>query len=169
MNEVVHGRAFRFGSEIDTDTIIPSQYMRLEPEDYAKHAMETIDPSFSENVDSGDMIVAESNFGIGSSREQAVIALQLSGIDAVIAESFARIFYRNAVNEGLPVIKLDHESIERIDEGDELELELEAGTIRNLTKERTYEFEPFTEPVKSILEAGGAVEYYTDENDESST
>lgn len=156
------GRAWRYGSDIDTDTIVPSQYMRLEPEEYAPHAMEPIDPEFGEAVEPGDIVVAETNFGIGSSREHAVIALKELGVGAVIAESFARIFYRNAVNEGLPVISTDLDVVQAVEDGDELHVDLDAGTIENRTKDRTDEFEPFTEPVKSILEAGGVVDYLAD-------
>jgi len=98
----VEGRAWRFGTDIDTDVIVPSQYMRKDPEEYARHLMEPEDPEFADKVENGDVIVAETNFGIGSSREHAAIGLKIAGIDAVISVSFGRIFYRNAVNQGLP-------------------------------------------------------------------
>jgi len=162
--EMISGRAWRFGSDIDTDTVLPSQYMRLGSKEYATHAMEPIAPDFAAAVEPGDMIVAETNFGIGSSREQAVVALKELGVGAVIAESFARIFYRNAINEGLPAITCSTDAVQSIENGDELKLDLEAGFITDLSTGETYQVDPLTEPVKSILEAGGAVEYYSSSN-----
>jgi 3-isopropylmalate/(R)-2-methylmalate dehydratase small subunit len=159
---VKRGAAWRFGTDIDTDVIIPWQYSGDKPEEYAKHVMEPADPDFYEKIDDSDFVVAETNFGIGSSREHAAIALKEAGIGAVIAASYSRIFRRNAVNQGLPPITCDLEDIRRIDEGDELEIDLEAGTVRNVTKDETYEFEPFDEPVKSIIEVGGAEAYFID-------
>lgn len=157
------GSAWRFGTDIDTDVIIPWQYAGQNPEEYAKHVMEPADPDFYEKIGKGDIIVAETNFGIGSSREHAAIALKVAGIDAVIAASYSRIFRRNAVNQGLPPIVCDLEDIHRIDEGDKLGVDLSAGEITNETKGDSYTFEPFTEPVKSILDAGGAEGYYIEE------
>lgn len=161
---VKRGAAWRFGTDVDTDVIIPWQYSGDEPEEYAKHVMEPADPDFYEKIDDGDVVVAETNFGIGSSREHAAIALKEAGIGAVIAASYSRIFRRNAVNQGLPPITCDLEDIHRIDEGDELEIDLSDGTVRNLTKDETYAFEPFDEPVKSIIKAGGAEQYYIDQS-----
>jgi 3-isopropylmalate/(R)-2-methylmalate dehydratase small subunit len=158
------GAAWRFGTDVDTDVIIPWQYAGEEPRAYAKHVMEPVDPDFYEKIDNGDVIVAETNFGIGSSREHAAIALKKAGIGAVIAASYSRIFRRNAVNQGLPPITCDIEDIHRIDEGDELEIVLSDGTVRNLIKDETYAFEPFNEPVKSIIKAGGAEQYYIDQS-----
>jgi len=164
-DHVVTGRAWRFGDDIDTDVIIPSQYMRLEPEEYAPHTMEPLDPEFASRVEPGDIIVAERNFGIGSSREHAAIALTVLGVGAVLAASFARIFRRNAINEGLPALTIDETVVERISNGDEIRVNLESGTIENLSEGWTERFDPLNEPVKSILAAGGAVEYFTgDEN-----
>lgn len=154
------GEAWRFGTDVDTDVIIPWQYAGDEPEEYAKHVMEPADPDFYEKIDDGDVIVAETNFGIGSSREHAAIALKEAGIGAVIAASYSRIFRRNAVNQGLPPITCDLKDIHRIDEGDELDIDLANSTVRNVTKDEMYDFEPFDEPVKSIIEAGGAEAYY---------
>lgn len=160
---LVRGRAWRYGDDIDTDTIVPSQYMRLEPEEYAPHAMEPIDEDFAAEVDPGDVIVAGRNFGIGSSREHAAIALKELGVGAVVAQSFARIFYRNAINQGVPVVTCDADVIEQVEDGDDVEVDLDAGSIRNHTRDWTDDFEPIPEPVKSILDAGGAVEYYAEE------
>ncbi|WP_136602785.1 LeuD/DmdB family oxidoreductase small subunit [Salinigranum halophilum] len=160
----VTGSAWRFGTDVDTDVIIPWQYAGDEPEAYAKHVMEPADPEFYEKIDEGDVVVAETNFGIGSSREHAAIALKEAGIGAVVAASYSRIFRRNAVNQGLPPITCDLDDILRIDEGDELDIDLTNGTVRNVTKDEVYDFEPFDGPVKSILEAGGAEAYYVDES-----
>lgn len=161
----VRGRAWKFGDDIDTDAILPSQYMRKPPEEYANHAMEPLDPSFAEEVSKGDVVVAGLNFGIGSSREQAVVALDRLGISAVVAVSFARIFRRNAVNEGLPVVACDRTVVDAISAGDELEVRPFQGTVRNLTTGETHEFDPIGDPVRSILEAGGAVEFYGSNGD----
>lgn len=161
-DRVIGGRAWRYGDDIDTDTIIPSQYMRLEPDEYAPHTMEPIDDRFADEVEPGDVVVAGRNFGVGSSREHAAIALTELGVGAVIAESFARIFFRNAINEGLPAVTCDMAVIQRIEQGDELEVDLEAGSIENRTKGWSDSFDRLPEPVRSILDAGGAVEYYTE-------
>lgn len=160
VEELIHGTAWTFGDDVDTDTIIPSQYMRKPPEEYARHVMEPLDPEFGERVEDGDIIVGGANFGIGSSREQAVIALDRAGVGAVLAESFARTFFRNAINEGFPVIRCDPETIAAIAAGDILEVAPLGGTIRNVTKDEEYTFQAFDEPVRSILEAGGAIPYY---------
>jgi len=161
-DRTVHGRVWRFGTDVDTDIILPWEYAHLKPEEYAQHAMEPADEDFAEKLDPGDIMVAETNFGIGSSREHAPIALKEAGVGAIVAASFGRIFYRNAINQGLPVIEADMDDIDRIEEGDELDIDLFGGTIENVTKDETYEFEAFKEPVRSILEAGGARAYYAD-------
>lgn len=161
MNEMtITGRAWCFGGDVNTDVILPSQYMNLAPEEYATHVMEPVDPDFADEVQPGDFLVAKQNFGIGSSREQAVVALDVLGIGAVIAESFARIFYRNAINEGLPVITVEPDVVQNINPKDELVVDLDDGTVTNRTTDRSYPFDPPDEPVRSILEAGGAVNYY---------
>lgn len=163
MNDsTVSGRAWRFGSDVDTDIIVPSQYMRLKPEEYATHVMEPEDPTFADRVEEGDVMVAEHNFGIGSSREHAAIGLKLAGVGAIVAASFGRIFYRNAINQGLPAIRADTETIERIDDGDELEVRVFKGVIENAAKGETYETEVPTGLLRDILEAGGAKRYYAD-------
>jgi|AntDeeMetagen192_2_1112575.scaffolds.fasta_scaffold10282_2 3-isopropylmalate/(R)-2-methylmalate dehydratase small subunit len=161
MTDAIEGRAWRFGSDVDTDVIIPSDYMRKPPEEYAKHAMEPVDQDFAEKVQEGDVIVAETHFGIGSSREQAAIALKLCGIRAIIAESFGRIFYRNAINQGLLAATADMDVIQAIDDGDSLRVDPDAGTIENETSNETYEFDELDEPVRSIYRAGGAKAYYS--------
>jgi 3-isopropylmalate/(R)-2-methylmalate dehydratase small subunit len=157
----IRGNAWRFGSDIDTDVIIPGQYMHLDPKEYAQHALEPIKPEFADEVEEGDVIVADINFGIGSSREHAAVALKHAGVGAIVATSYGRIFYRNAINQGLPVLRCDLETPEKISEGDELEIAPFDGTIKNLTSGETYEIEPIPEPQRSILRAGGATEYYT--------
>lgn len=161
MTDAIGGRAWRFGSDVDTDVIIPSGYMRKPPEEYAKHAMEPVDPDFAENVQEGDVIVAETHFGIGSSREQAAVALKLCGIRAIIAESFGRIFYRNAINQGLLAATADIDVIRAINDGDSLRVDPDAGTIENATAGETYEYDELDEPVRSIYRAGGAKAYYS--------
>lgn len=163
MIDPIRGRAWRFGSDVDTDVIIPSDHMRKPPEEYAKFAMEPVDPDFAESVEEGDIIVAETHFGIGSSREQAAIALKLCGIRAIVAESFGRIFYRNAINQGLLAVTTDMDVVQSIDDGDELRIDPEAGTIENLTTRESHDFDELDEPVRSIYRAGGAKEYYSEQ------
>lgn len=158
----VTGRAWRFGTDIDTDVIVPSQYMRFEEEKYSKHVMEPIDPDFASKVTDGDVVVAERNFGIGSSREHAAIGLKRAGIGAVVAESFGRIFYRNAINQGLPALVADASVVAAIDEGDELVVTPLAGRIENRTKDERYEVEKPDGLIRDILSAGGAKAYYSD-------
>jgi 3-isopropylmalate dehydratase small subunit len=157
----IEGDVWRFGDDIDTDIIIPWEYAHLEPEEYAQHVMEPADESFAEKVTVGDVVVAGANFGSGSSREHAPIALKKAGIGAVVAESFGRIFYRNAINQGLPVVEIDREDIGRFEEGDEISIDLEEGTVVNQTRDVTVVFDGYTEPVRSILAAGGAEQYYS--------
>ena len=134
MSEVFKGRAFKFGDDINTDEIIPARYLNTsEPSELAKHVMEDADPEFPEKVQEGDIIVAGKNFGCGSSREHAPIAIKAAGVSAVIAKSFARIFYRNAINIGLPIFE-SPEAVEGIEEGDIVEINPETGVIKNVTK-----------------------------------
>lgn len=161
MTEDIDGTVWRFGNDIDTDAIIPGKYLRQSAEVWAQHAMEPIDPSFSEKADEGDVIVAERNFGIGSSREQAVIALKGVGIRAILADSFGRIFYRNAINQGLLAARADLEDLQSVEEGDQLRIDLETAVVYNLTQDVQFEFEELEEPIKSIYEAGGAKKYYS--------
>lgn len=152
------GKVWKFGDDIDTDVIIPGKYLVFnEPEELAKHAFENIRKDFVNSVKRGDFIVAGRNFGCGSSREHAVLAIKGLGVEAVIAKSFARIFFRNAINSGLMVIEC--KEVDRIDEGDEIELDLKNGVIINLTKREKYKFNELPEFLLKIIEAGGLINY----------
>lgn len=156
---VVRGRVLKYGDNVDTDVIVPGKYLiYIDPEELAKHAMEGIDPSFPEKARAGCVLVAGRNFGCGSSREQAPVALKHAGVRAVVAESFARIFYRNAFNVGLPAVALPG-ARELFEEGDEAEVDLRAGVVRNLTRGREASFKPLPQMLLDILAAGGLVEY----------
>ncbi len=149
---LLKGTVIKYGDNVDTDVIIPARYLNTsDPKELASHCMEDIDKDFAKKIKPGDIIVAGSNFGCGSSREHAPIAIKYSGISCVVAKSFARIFYRNAINTGLPIIETDAE----IDNGDELEIDLAAGTITNLTKGETSTFPPFPAFLQGIIDAGG--------------
>ncbi len=155
--DIMKGKVWKFRDSIDTDVIIAGRYLRtFNPQDLADHVMEAEDPEFSQKVNEGDIIVAGWNFGCGSSREQAPVAIKTAGVSVVIAKSFARIFYRNAINIGLPVITADID----VDEGDIVEVNVEEGTITNITKENTVKFKPFDPTMLNILENGGLVEQY---------
>ncbi len=159
MQTVLRGRAHKFGDNIDTDIIIPARYLvTTDPSELAKHCMEAIAPDFPQRVQRGDIIVAGENFGCGSSREHAPLAIKGLGISCVIAKSFARIFYRNAFNIGLPVLECP-QAAEDIQEGDELEVNLETGTIHNRTAGKTYQAMPIPPFMRQILEAGGLINY----------
>ena len=148
-------KVFKYGDSVDTDVILPARHLALyKPEDLAKHCMEDIDASFAGKVKSGDIIVAGENFGCGSSREHAPIAIQASGVACVIAASFARIFYRNAINIGLPIFE-SPEAAGKIQADDELELDLSQGKIHNLTRNEWYQIDPFPEFIQKIIDAGG--------------
>ena len=153
------GNAHKFGDHIDTDQIIPAQYLvTTDPKELAKHCMETADGDFVKRVKDGDVIVGGINFGCGSSREHAPIAITGAGISCVIAKSFARIFFRNSINLGLPVLE-SPEAVDAIEQGDELDVDLATGTIRNLTTEQVFKAAPFEPFMMEILESGGLVEY----------
>ena len=144
---------------VDTDVIIPARYLNTkDSSELAKHCMEDIDVNFSKNVKNGDFIIAGNNFGCGSSREHAPIAIKASGVKAVIAKSFARIFYRNAINIGLVIIE-NSEIQNDIDKNDEIIVNLENGTIINKTKNKEYNFSPYPKEIQKLIEAGGLVEY----------
>jgi 3-isopropylmalate/(R)-2-methylmalate dehydratase small subunit len=148
----------KYGDNIDTDAIIPARYLNMsKSEELALHCMEDIDPSFAEEVQPGDMIVAEANFGCGSSREHAPLALKGAGVSCVVAKSFARIFFRNAVNIGLPILTCP-QAVDGTEAGQRLEVELETGTIRNLGTGETFQAEPYPPFMMDIIEAGGLVE-----------
>ena len=150
------GKAWKFGDNISTDLIAPGRlfHLRSNLPELAKHVLEDADPEFASKMSQGDFVVGGNNFGLGSSREHAPTIIKLAGVSAVIAKSFARIFYRNAINVGLPVIQCETDSI---DTGDELELNLADGTLKNLTKDFTLTFEPLPEVMRAILEDGGLV------------
>lgn len=159
--EVIKGKVWKFRDSIDTDVIIAGRYLRtFDPKDLAAHVMEAEDPNFSQKINRGDIIVAGWNFGCGSSREQAPVAIKTAGISLVIAKSFARIFYRNAINVGLPVIISDID----VDEGDILEVDVEKGLITNVTQGTVKEFKAFDSEKLHILESGGLVEQYLKTN-----
>ncbi|MGJ3230875.1 MAG: 3-isopropylmalate dehydratase [Oceanicaulis sp.] len=147
------GTAWVFGDRIDTDLLAPGYAMKKGPAELAKHTLEAVDPDFAARVKPGDMVVAGSDFGIGSSREQAAISLKTLGVSAVIAKSFARIFYRNAINIGLPAVQLDPEG--RIAAGDRLRLDLEAGKLENLTRGESFAVSPIPPHLMAMIEAGG--------------
>ena len=154
----VMGKTFKYGDNIDTDVIIPARYLSSsEPEVMKAHCMEDIDLDFAKNVKEGDVIVAGKNFGCGSSREHAPFAIKCSGISCVIAKSFARIFYRNAINIGMPILECD-EASDDIEAGDQISIDFSKGEIKNITKNKIYQATPFPEFVQDIMECGGLVE-----------
>jgi 3-isopropylmalate/(R)-2-methylmalate dehydratase small subunit len=150
-----HGTAIKYGDHIDTDVIIPARYLATQDhKELASHCMEDIDKSFVTRVKEGDIMVAGVNFGCGSSREHAPIAIKASGISCVIAKTFARIFYRNAINIGLAILECEAAS-EGIREGDEVEINFDTGVITNITKGESYQAEPFPEFIKEMIQKGG--------------
>lgn len=155
----VRGEVFKYGDNVDTDVIIPARYLNTsDPKELAKHCMEDIDSDFVSKVKAGDIIVAKKNFGCGSSREHAPLAIKESGISCVIASTFARIFYRNAINIGLPIMECE-EAVKNIDDGDSLEVNFTTGVIKNITKEQEYQAEPFPEFILKIINANGLIGY----------
>lgn len=153
------GRAFKYGDNIDTDVIIPARYLNTaDPAELAEHCMVDIDPTFIDRVEEGDIMVGRRNFGCGSSREHAPIAIKASGISCVIAETFARIFYRNAINIGLPIMECPEASRE-IKEGDRVSVDFDTGVITDITTGKTYEAEPFPPFMQELISAGGLVNY----------
>jgi 3-isopropylmalate/(R)-2-methylmalate dehydratase small subunit len=154
----VKGRVWKFGDNIDTDLIIAARYLNTsDPEELAKHIMEDADPDFVNKLNSGDIIVAGENFGCGSSREHAPIALKSAGVGAVVAQSFARIFYRNAFNMGLMIFEIEDSS--KIDEGDVISIDIEKGVVVNETKDESYKFTPIPPFMQELVDAGGLIEY----------
>ena len=155
---VLRGRAHKFGDDVNTDYIISGKYKfkTLDMSELARHVFEDIDPNFVKRLKPGDFVVAGRNFGCGSSREQAPLALKHAGVGAVLAKSFARIFFRNAINTGLPVVECDTDGIE---DGDELEVDLERGVVRNLTKGTEIPVRPLPKVMLRILQDGGLVEH----------
>lgn len=156
-----NGKVFKYGSNVDTDVIIPARYLNTsDPDELAKHCMEDIDADFANEVEPGDIIVADKNFGCGSSREHAPIAIKAAGVSCVIATTFARIFYRNAINIGLPILECP-EAVEKIQKGDVVEIDFSKGVIHNMTKSESYQSQPFPEFIQEIMAADGLVKYIT--------
>ncbi len=155
----LQGKVHRFGNDVDTDLIIPARYLNTsEPEELARHCMEDADPAFASKVEEGDVIVAGKNFGCGSSREHAPIAIKAAGVSCVIAASFARIFFRNAINIGLPIFE-SPEASQKIAEGDLVEVDLDTGKITDLTKGETYQAAAFPPFMQELIDTGGLIEY----------
>lgn len=149
------GTVHRYGRDIDTDVIIPARYLNTsDPAELAKHCLEDLDTEFVNNVQPGDIIVADENFGCGSSREHAPIAIKAAGISCVIAKTFARIFYRNAINIGLAILECP-EASEKISDRDQVSVDFDTGVITNQTKNETYQAEPFPDFIKEIIRSGG--------------
>jgi len=159
MNTPIEGICFKYSDNVDTDVIIPARYLNTSDEnELATHCMEDIDPNFNKKVRHGDVIVAGENFGCGSSREHAPIAIKASGISVVIAKSFARIFFRNAINIGLPI--LEHPTLtDETDKGDKIFVDLSQGIVKNITKNKEYVCEKFPQEIQDLIKQGGLVNY----------
>lgn len=154
-----NGKVFKYGDNVDTDVIIPARYLNSsDPKELALHCMEDIDKDFINNVKQGDIIVADKNFGCGSSREHAPIAIKAAGVSCVIAETFARIFYRNSINIGLPIIECA-EASKGIEAGDEVEVDFDSGIIYNKTKNTQFKGQPFPEFMQKIIASEGLINY----------
>ncbi len=152
------GKTWKYGDNINTDVIFPGKYtyQKMEPQEMAKHALEDLDPEFVNKVNDGDILVAGKNFGMGSSREQAAVAVKFAGIRVIIAKSFSRIYFRNAINAGMPAIKAP-EAVEAIENGDEVTVDMERGEI--ITPKATFTFPPYPGTVMDILNKGGLVPF----------
>jgi 3-isopropylmalate/(R)-2-methylmalate dehydratase small subunit len=156
---ILRGKVHKFGVNVDTDVIIPARYLNVsEPTELAKHCMEDIDPQFVQKMQKGDIIMADANFGCGSSREHAPLAIKSAGVSCIIAKSFARIFFRNAINIGLPLLECA-ECIEKTRDGDTLEVDLSSGKVVNLTSNQVFTAKPYPEFMSELISAGGLVEY----------
>ena len=157
----MQGKAWKFKDNVDTDLIIPARYLNThDPAELAKHCMEDADPEFAKKVSKGDFIVAGENFGCGSSREHAPIAIKAAGVSAVIAKSFARIFFRNAINIGLPILEI--KDTNGLNEGDMLDVDIEKGRIKDITTGKIFKSEPFPPFMKRIIDAGGLINHVKD-------
>ena len=156
---MLKGKVHKYGADVNTDVIIPARYLNLsEPAELAKHCMEDIDKKFIKKVKPGDIIIATTNFGCGSSREHAPLAIKAVGISCIIAQSFARIFFRNAVNIGLPLLECD-DAVAQTEVGDILEVDLSRGQIKNRTKGITFTAKPYPDFMAELISAGGLIEY----------
>lgn len=162
--KAAHGRVFKYGDNVDTDVIIPARYLNSsDPKELAAHCMEDIDKEFINKVKSGDIIVANKNFGCGSSREHAPIAIKAAGVSCVIAETFARIFYRNAINIGLPIIECP-EAAAAISAGDEVEVDFDSGVITDVTTKEKFQGQAFPPFMQKIIDCEGLVNYINQKN-----
>ena len=156
---MLKGKVHKYGADVNTDVIIPARYMSLvEPAELAEHCMEDIDSEFLNRVELGDIMVATTNFGCGSSREHAPLAIKASGISCIIAKSFARIFFRNAINIGLPLLECE-EAVDNIQAGDVVEVDLSTGNIKNLNSGQTFTAKPYPDFMGELIAAGGLIEY----------
>lgn len=156
---MMQGKAIKYGDNIDTDVIIPARFLNTsDPQELAQHCMEDLDKDFKNKVKEGDILVVGENFGCGSSREHAPIAIKASGISCIIAKSFARIFFRNAINIGLPILECK-EAVDGIEEGDMVLVDTDNGIIKNLTKGTEFKAQPFPEFIKEIMKYGGLINY----------
>ena len=156
---MLKGKVHKYGADVDTDAIIPARYLNVsDPQELAKHCMEGIDPEFVSRVKPGDIITASTNFGCGSSREHAPLAIKAAGISCIIAKSFARIFFRNAINIGLPLLECD-EAVAQTEAGDILEVDLSSGQIKNLTNGLTFTAKPYPDFMAELISAGGLIEH----------
>lgn len=161
------GKVFKYGDNVDTDVIIPARYLNsFDPRDLAAHCMEDIDKEFVNKVKPGDIIVGGKNFGCGSSREHAPLAIKTCGVSCVIAKSFARIFYRNSINIGFPILECD-EAADDIDEGNEIEIDYATGIIYNKTKDKHYQAQPFPPFLQKMIELDGLVNYVNSKKKEA--
>ena len=156
---LLKGKVHKYGADVNTDVIIPARYLNVsDPDELAQHCMEDIDADFVKKVKPGDIIMAATNFGCGSSREHAPLAIKAAGVSCVIAGSFARIFFRNAINIGLPLLECP-EAVAGTDDGDTLEVDLSRGRIKNITRGKTFTAEPYPEFMAELIAAGGLIEY----------
>jgi len=156
---MLKGKVHKYGSDVNTDVIIPARYLNLsDPAELAKHCMEDIDKGFIKRVKRGDIMMATTNFGCGSSREHAPLAIKADGISCIIAKSFARIFFRNAINIGLPLLECE-EAVDKTEADDTLEVDLAIGKIKNLTNGRTFTAKPYPDFMAELISAGGLIEY----------
>ena len=156
---MLKGKVYKYGADVNTDAIIPARYLNVsEPAELAKHCMEDIDKGFVKKVKRGDIIMATTNFGCGSSREHAPLAIKASGISCIIARSFARIFFRNAINIGLPLLECD-DAVAQTEAGDTLKIDLSRGQIKNSTKGITFTAKPYPDFMAELISAGGLIEY----------
>ena len=156
---MLKGKVHKYGADVNTDVIIPARYLNIyDPVELAKHCMEDIDEDFLKRVEPGDIMVAATNFGCGSSREHAPMAIKAAGISCVIAKSFARIFFRNAINIGLPLLECE-EAVDKTESGDVLEVDLARGEIKNVTRGLTFTASPYPEFMTGIIASGGLIEY----------